>query len=116
MTNLIELSSSDFDNFYLRRFSNYDVIILYYADWCGYCTEFKPLYEKLSIYFPNIKFTKINVDKNMKFIEDNNRLLYSHKIESYPTIMFYKNGYAISRYNNQREWDKLVNEINSLYI
>ncbi len=48
-------------------------IVLYSADWCGYCTEFKPIWENLqkkfkafqNIKFIKKKYTRGDVDENI---------------------------------------------------
>lgn len=38
-------------------------LVLFYADWCGYCIRFMPVYEKLSkAYDKEINFSKVNVE------------------------------------------------------
>ena len=34
-------------------------VILYYADWCGHCTHFKPVWKALKNVFMNLKSSRI---------------------------------------------------------
>ena len=39
------------------------IVALFYADWCGYCIRFMPIYQSLSkIYKDDFNFTKVNVE------------------------------------------------------
>ncbi|MDO8509103.1 MAG: thioredoxin [Nanoarchaeota archaeon] len=62
-----------------------NTIIDFYADWCGPCKIVSPIIEGASKENKNIKFAKIDVDKN-------NELAQRFGILSIPTIMFFKNG------------------------
>ncbi len=43
--------------------SNKPALVLFYADWCGYCIRFMPVYEQLSkTYKKEMNFTKVNVE------------------------------------------------------
>ncbi len=39
------------------------IILLYSADWCGFCKEFEPDYDQMSTVFTNLRFYKVNADK-----------------------------------------------------
>lgn len=64
-----------------------NIIVLYYADWCGYCQQFKPVWEEL----------KKRLSKQSKPIchigeveSANMQHLPDVEVRSYPTIQFYK--------------------------
>ena len=64
-----------------------NIIILYHADWCGYCQRFKPIWEDLK--------KKLNsTSKPMCHIGEvesaNMHHLPDVEVRSYPTILFYK--------------------------
>lgn len=48
-------------------------LVLFYADWCGYCIRFMPVYQELSEkYKKDMNFAKVNVeDKKYKSVVDN---------------------------------------------
>lgn len=62
------------------------VVIDFWAEWCGPCKMFAPIFEEVSKDFKDKAiFAKIDVDKN-------NDLAEFYKIRSIPTILFIKNG------------------------
>ena len=39
------------------------VLVLFYADWCGYCVKFMPIYQELSEKYADVMdFSKVNVE------------------------------------------------------
>jgi thioredoxin 1 len=41
----------------------------FYAEWCHYCQEMKPDYEKLKKLYPNVQFYAVDWDKNREKAE-----------------------------------------------
>ena len=64
------------------------VFVLFYASWCPFSVEFLPIYEKHAN-GQEKEFARI-------VLEGNEKLFEKHRIEVYPTILFFKNG-AVSR-------------------
>jgi thioredoxin 1 len=50
------------------------------ADWCGACREYKPLFDSLSLKFPNAQFLWVDV-------EDEADLIDPIEVEDFPTIL-----------------------------
>ncbi len=64
--------------------NQYNIAIFdFYADWCGPCKQFAPVFEKVSKDFPEIGFGKINTEKALVLSED-------FGIRSIPTIIILK--------------------------
>ena len=61
------------------------VIADFYATWCGPCVQAAPIFAHLSKEFPNVRFIKIDVDKNKATATAN-------KISAMPTFKVFKNG------------------------
>ncbi|ETO31165.1 disulfide-isomerase [Reticulomyxa filosa] len=62
-----------------------DAFVDFYADWCPPCQKIAPTFKELAKKFkdvPGLMIAKINADENDTF----------QKIESYPTLLFYKKG------------------------
>ena len=63
-------------------------IVLFYADWCGHCTTFKPEWEKFENEIKNSDFkNKISVEK----YESAEKHPYQVEIKGYPTIKVFDN-------------------------
>lgn len=59
------------------------MVIDVWALWCGPCTKFMPVFEKVSEDFPEILFAKVEADENPL-------ILQHFKIQSIPTILVVK--------------------------
>ncbi|MBT6505277.1 thioredoxin, partial [Candidatus Woesearchaeota archaeon] len=71
--------------------SNVPVIIDCFADWCGPCKNFAPIFEDVSKNYKNqVKFVKLNVD-------DSSNTGAELSIRSIPTVIFFNNGVEVSR-------------------
>ena len=65
-----------------------NVIVDFYADWCGPCKAMSGVIGQLAAQNPNVTFLKINTDMFPEI---------SSNIRSIPTIVFYKNGQQVHR-------------------
>lgn len=61
------------------------VILDFWAEWCGPCKVFGPIFEKLAETYPDIYFGKVNTEIATDLSE-------AFQIRSIPTIMAFKNG------------------------
>jgi len=61
------------------------VFIDWWADWCGPCKGFAPIYEKVAEANPDISFAKIDTDKEQE-------LAAPFGIRSIPTLMIFRDG------------------------
>lgn len=78
----LEITKENFQSTYEK---NDIVIIDFWAEWCGPCKSFAPIYEKVSGQFPNIVFGKIDTEKQPE-------LAAHFEIRSIPTIMVIREG------------------------
>lgn len=68
------------------------VLVDMYADWCGPGKMISPLLEDLSKTNGNIEFVKVDVDAEID-------LASFYGIQSIPTIMLFKNGEVVDKFN-----------------
>lgn len=61
------------------------VVVDFYAQWCGPCKSFAPIFEESSNNFENIEFYKVNVEEAEKAAAE-------FGVMSIPTIIFFKDG------------------------
>jgi len=57
------------------------VVVVFYANWCPHCKNFEPMVAAAEKKFKNVKFTRIDVDKNP---------MLSSRIRGLPTMMLVK--------------------------
>ena len=62
-----------------------NVVVDFYATWCGPCRMLAPIIEDLSEENPNIKFGKLDVDQV-------SQVASRYMIQSIPTLLFFKDG------------------------
>merc|ERR1711962_38732 len=72
---------------YDEALKNPKVVIDFTATWCGPCKRIGPVFESLVEQYPDIKFFKVDVDKNGEVSE-------LEGISAMPTFKFYLNGKA----------------------
>ena len=81
-----------------------NILVLFYASWCGHCKKFEPTFTKISkkLYDekPRINLAKIEMSKN-------NLMKEQYKINSFPTIKFFHKGKAYD-YIEEREEEKII--------
>lgn len=80
------------------------VFIDFYADWCAPCRVTSPIIEELSNEFTNIKFLKVDVDKNPE-------LAQQYSVFSIPTFMIFKDGKVVSQFVGAMGKEGFINEI-----
>jgi len=75
---VINLTSAQFE----ETIANNDIVIFdFWAEWCGPCKQFGPVFEEISEKHPNIAFAKVNV-------EEEQELAGMFQVRSIPTLVF----------------------------
>ena len=93
--NLLHLDDESFDNTTDGKL----VIVEFYADWCGPCRMFAPIFAETADELTNYTFVKVNVDKSRMLSE-------RYDIRYIPYIVAIKDGKVISKYNYNRGTNK----------
>ncbi len=76
------------ENFNETIENNETVVIDFWAEWCGPCQQFAPIFEKVADNNPEITFAKVNT-------EEQRELAGQFAIRSIPTLMIVKEGVIV---------------------
>ena len=105
MGHAAEFSDTSFDSDVLE--SKEPVLVDFWATWCGPCSQIAPLIDELAVqYAGNVKIGKVNVD-------DNPELSTKYGINAIPTLLLFKGGEIIERFQGIPPRAKLEAALNS---
>ena len=81
----IDISSENFED----TISSNDIVLVdFWAEWCGPCKRFGPIYDKTSNEYQDITFAKLDT-------EANKQLAGQLDIQSIPTLMAFREGVLV---------------------
>lgn len=86
------------------------VFVDFWAEWCGPCQRFGPVFEAVSEQHPEAVFAKVDTEAEQALAGDLG-------ISSIPTLMAFKDGYLVYREAgalNQAQFTKLVESVAAL--
>lgn len=90
--------------------SSKKTLVLFYADWCPYCANFKPTFEEINSDAIQKKAALVN--------EDENPLWDRFNIQAVPTIIAFQNGTILARRDAKKEigltrkdMESMINEL-----
>ena len=79
-----ELTDTNFD----ATTANKTVVIDFWAEWCGPCRGFAPVYSKVSGDYADVVFGKVDVDSNPS-------LAQAFQVTAIPTLVVMRNGQVL---------------------
>jgi thioredoxin 1 len=81
----VNITAEDFES----TITDNDIVLVdFWADWCGPCKRFAPIYEKASEEYSDITFAKLDTDANQE-------LSGQLGIEGIPTLMAFREGVLV---------------------
>ncbi|WFD39771.1 protein disulfide-isomerase [Malassezia japonica] len=108
---VVELTSSNFDE--VVNNPELDVLVEFYAPWCGHCKNLAPIYEKVAkVFRRDSKCVVAKIDANA---EENADVKRRFQINSYPTLLFFPQGSNDKwprPYLKERNEEEFVNFLN----
>ncbi|XP_010544982.1 PREDICTED: protein disulfide-isomerase like 2-1 [Tarenaya hassleriana] len=106
-SNVVVLTPDNFDEIVLDE--NKDVLVEFYAPWCGHCKSLAPTYEKVAAVFKQeegVVIANVDADKHRDLGE-------KYGVSGFPTLKFFpKNNKAGEDYDGGRDLDDFVSFIN----
>ena len=94
---LMRMKEEDFD----KLIEKGDVLVDFFATWCGPCKMLSPVLEELSDHFERVKVVKVDIDQ----FED---LTRRHGIMSVPTMEIYKDGKLVKKEVGYHDYDTIA--------
>lgn len=103
----VDITTADFE----KTVTDSDIVLVdFWAEWCGPCKAFGPVFEKVSGKNPEITFAKVDTDAEQQ-------LGAMLQIQSIPTLMAFREGIAVFRHSGaipEQALDDLVEQIKGL--
>ena len=103
----MDLTTKNFDE---TLDDNEIVIIDFWAEWCGPCKQFAPIFEKVAENNPDITFAKVNT-------EEQQALADRYGIRSIPTLMVVRDGIILLNQGGmlpEEAFGKLIDHVKGL--
>ena len=103
----VDITTAEFE----KTVTENDIVLVdFWAEWCGPCKAFGPVFEKVSGTNPEIPFAKVDTDAEQQ-------LGAMLQIQSIPTLMAFREGIAVFRHSGavpEQALDDLVEQIKGL--
>lgn len=103
----VDITTADFE----KTVTDNDIVLVdFWAEWCGPCKAFGPVFEKVSGKNPELTFAKVDTDAEQQ-------LGAMLQIQSIPTLMAFREGIAVFRHSGaipEQALDGLVEQIKGL--
>lgn len=102
---VVHLDETNFNTFTLKI---PNVVVDLWAEWCGPCRYFAPIFEETAKEYPEVQFCKYNTDENKWIAQE-------LQINSIPTIMYIQNGTVQKIRLGAISQEKFREELNSVF-
>jgi thioredoxin 1 len=102
---VIEITNPEQLNTILKE--NNNVMIDFFAEWCGPCKQLSPVLDSISEEFGGV-ICKINVD-------DNNDIAQENGIRSIPTVVYFKNGTKVKQTQGFLPKNQLLKQMSEVF-
>lgn len=105
-SSVVTLTNENFDEVVMKEGT--DVMVEFYAPWCGHCMQLKPVYKKVAAAFEGVaSVTVAAMDATAHDIPE------GFDVQGYPTIMFLANGAKDKpvSYDEARDPQSMINFI-----
>ena len=93
------------DETFNNEIKSENVLVDFYADWCGPCRMLSPILESIDEDRATVKIVKVNVDEAQNISK-------SFGVMSIPTLIHFRNGQIISKKVGLCSKDDIVEMIN----
>lgn len=109
------LTAADFENDkpWVSR-SKRCATILFFADWCGHCKNFKPEYIKFADVAQFMRVYAVDTVSMKNFMEKLDRKDSPIQIKGYPTVWLYRKGMPAEEYTGNMDAQSLLSKACSL--
>jgi thioredoxin 1 len=103
--NVIEFTDSNFQAEVIE--SSQPVLVDFWATWCGPCKMIAPTIEELAgDYEGKARIGKVDIDQNQE-------VAMQHSIQAIPTILLFKDGKVVNRFQGVSPKDKLAEALDA---
>lgn len=89
-----------------RYISSGNVVVDFYATWCGPCKYMSRTIDQIAAKFPNVTFLKVDTDQFPTVASG---------IRSIPTLVLYKNGTQVKRVSGAQDTGSFTSLLNQYY-
>lgn len=84
------------------------VVIDFWAEWCGPCQYFGPIFEEMSVECPEVQFCKCDTDRNQGIASQLH-------ITSIPRVLYIINGTVVRTHAGAMSAEKFRAELNQVF-
>ncbi|HSA76079.1 MAG TPA: protein disulfide isomerase family protein [Nitrosarchaeum sp.] len=105
-----EIDDDEFEDTNITHIKNNQLTaVLFYADWCPHCKNFKDTYESFARKALFMNVTAFNCALNKKWVLCAKER-HENFVKTYPTIFFYYKGKPVKKFSKERTVKNLIDE------